>query len=434
MGAISLSKKINLITTVIIFLWISWLPTPLQVKAYLWIKMLMILAFIWMIASRTKELRSIFAWGDLPVLIFIICLGPSIFFAQFRTVAFGSYLDLAIPLFFIFYLVKEGVSSEGGFVFLAKAVSLISIFVALLAIFECWFATNPIYEYYVNNPFYQRYITGFVRPMSTQMHTVVLGTYLLGCLPFNFILFKQGRNFFKILGIAGIILNVTVIILTFSRGVFFGLTAMALVYLILQGNYRKAFIFLGGILLFILLCSYLPYPFSRFSAEGILFVDGGSLSAYLSERWIMVKNMVHQHPWSGIGLQHFRIRFDDYYQGIVKVPFEADYPGAMSVPLEFKVADNMYQTLLAETGVIGFLGFSVMAVYFLVAGYQQVRRLHYAWEKRTRLAAVLAVFAGFLVNLAAYDLFYWPGQYIYFCIIIGILAGYFKSGHQEPNL
>ncbi len=427
-------KNIDFISVAVIFLWISFFPTPLQEKFINAGRIFMALAFLAMIARRIKLIKSIFTLKDIPVLIFIAVLSLNIFSAEFSAVSFQAYLNLAIPMFFIYYLTKEGISRGNNFTYLAGVIALTSIFIAMLGVFESLFAFNPLYEHFIENPFYRRYITGFVRPMSTQMHTVPLGTYLLGCLPFNFILFKQKRQLFRLLGGIGIILNVTVIILTFSRGVFFGLTAMIVFYLLVQGNDRKALICLAGILIFVLGCAYLPYPFSRFSPEGILFDDGGVFSSYLSDRWSIVKNMLDIHPLTGVGLQHFRIHFDNFFTGTVKVPFELHSPGLLSVPFEFKVADNMYQTLLAETGLIGFLGFIALALYFLISGYKKGRSPGYPLKRRRQLFTVLAAFFGFLVNMAAYDLFYWPGQYIFFCIIIGILAGCFKDADMQDSL
>jgi O-antigen ligase len=422
-----LLKNIDFLSIVILFLWISFFPTPIQTKYYGFWKIFMGLAFFAMVVSKKKSLKAIFTLKDTPVLIFIAALSLNIFFAQFKTVSLITYLNLGIPLLCIYYLTKEAVSRGNNLVYLARVISLTGICVAMLGVFECLFAFNPIYEHFIENPFYHRYITGFVRPMSTQMHTVPLGTYLLGCLPFNFILFKQDRKLFRLLGVAGIVFNVAVIILTFSRGVFFGLVAMVIFYLFAQGNYRKAVLCIAWILIFVLVCAYLPYPFNRFSPEGILFEDGGTFSAYLADRWSIVKSMFAKHPLTGVGLQHFKIHFDDYYNGSVKVPFEPDFPGATQVPYEFKVTDNMYQTLLAETGIIGFLSFIALALYFLFTGYRTGRQPGYPLDRRLSLFAVLSVFFGFLVNMAAYDLLYWPGQYIYFCMIVGILAGYLKD-------
>lgn len=427
-----LLKHVDFISLAGIFLWISFCPVPLQEKFYISGKAVLLLAWLVLVVSRIKSLKSIFSSQDIPVLLFIAALSVNILFAPNKAVAWRSYWDLAVPLFLIYYLAKTATSRVKSIVYLSRVITLTGIFVALLGVYECLFAFNPLYEYGVANPFYHRYITGFVRPMSTQMHTVPLGTYLLGCLPFNFILLKQDRRNFRLWAATGIILSVTVIILTFSRGVFFALTAMLLFYLFSQNNYRKGFLYLVGILIFIIFCARLPYPFSRLSPEGIMFEDGGACSAYLADRWHIVKQMLHEHPFAGVGLQHFRLLFDRYFNGTVMVPLESDSPGALQVPFEFKVADNMYQTLLAETGIIGFAGFTVLVVYFLMTGLKSAKQVT-GW-RRLQLLAVLSGFIGFLVNMAAYDLFYWPSQYIHFCIMVGILAGFFMDSAKEAAL
>jgi hypothetical protein len=47
--------------------------------------------------------------------------------------------------------------------------------------------------------------------------------------------------------------------------------------------------------------------------------------------------------------------------------------------------------------------------------------------QKTRLFYVLIGFLGLLVNAAAYELFYWPSQYMFFCIYIGLIEAFFRQ-------
>jgi len=318
-------------------------------------------------------------------------------------------------MFLIYYLVKESFSLPLEFDILVKTISILSILVSLGGIFESLFAFNPIYEYFIENPYYQRYITGFVRPMSTQYNPVVLGSYLLGCLPFNFLLFKQGKSFFRLLGATAIVLNIVVIILTFSRGVLLGLITMIGFYIFAKKRYRLLAIFFIFLFIFIFICSYLPYPLNRFGKDQMTVANRGILSSYRLARWVMTGHIIMDYPLTGLGFQHFRLRFYEYY------PFQH------IIPYEFMIADNMYLTILAETGIIGFLGFLMFILYFLSKGYRQLLTLKHKPERREQLLIVLTAFVGLLINMGAYELFYWSNQYMYFCILIGCLGSFYRE-------
>ncbi len=59
----------------------------------------------------------------------------------------------------------------------------------------------------------------------------------------------------------------------------------------------------------------------------------------------MTFNMLKDHPFFGVGFKNFRVKFNRY-----KIDKNEN------TPMEFRIPDNMYLTLLAETGVVGFSG------------------------------------------------------------------------------
>ena len=409
-------KYLSLIAIIILFIWISFFPAPIQDQYHIASKVFLLLAFLVLLIRKRS---SIFKPNDFPLWFFLVAIGINGFFAQQRDIAFSTYLDLAIPMFLIYYLVSDSLSSQARFNLLAKIICISSILVALLAILETIFAFNPLYEYFIENPYYGRYITYFVRPMSTQFNPAPLGSYMLACLPFNLLLFKQSRNFLRLLGATGIVLNVVVIILTFSRGVFLGLIAMILFYLFSQRKYRSVAIFLVILIIAVFVCSYLPYPFSKFGIE--LTVGGGGItSTYRVNRCIMTQRILKDYPFVGLGFQHFRIRFYEFY------------PEKAIVPYEFMIADNMYLTLLAETGLLGFFGFLLFVFSFLKRGWKRLRVLNLASKERWQLLVVVAAFIGLLVSMVGYEFFYWPNQYILFCIIVGCIGAFcrWEEGYE----
>ncbi|MBM3245492.1 MAG: hypothetical protein FJZ15_06865, partial [Candidatus Omnitrophica bacterium] len=257
----------------VLFFWISFIPEPVQ-----WQYGFAMILFLVFNASAVvvKRGAGLFARSDFYVWIFIACIGANIFFASERYIAMKGYLNLALPMLLIYYIIKESVSFGRKFELLAKIISFCSILVALGGVLEAFFAFNPLYENWIKNPFYEALKNGFIHikpslaqpgfmsgcifsPASTQYHPTVLGSYLLGSLPFNFLLFRDDRPVLKLLGSTGLILGITVIILSFSRSAFLGLIAMIILYLLMQKRYCSVCLFFIFLFIFMILCSYLPH-------------------------------------------------------------------------------------------------------------------------------------------------------------------------------
>jgi O-antigen ligase len=363
-----------------------------------------------------------FRLNDYPLWIFLVAISINVFFAQQKNIAFKTYLNLVIPMFFI-YLLSEIFASSKNFDVLAKTICFSSILVSSGGILEFLFGFNPLYEHYIQNPYYTRFIFGLVQPMSTQFNPTPLAGFLLGCFPFCYLLYKRDGSFFRLLGATGVVLNAVVIFLTFSRCAFLGFIVMIVFYLFAQRKYRSLYIFFIILLTLVLTFSYLPYPFFRFGTHGL--IEHGILNIPRIERFNMALRMFKDHPLTGLGFQHFRIRFYEFY------------PHKDKIPYEFMIADNMYLTLLSETGIIGFLGFSMLIFSLLKKGWKQLKILDYSSSKRWQLLVSLMAFIGLLVDMGGYEFFYWPNQYIFFCIIIGCMQssilGIGDAVHMQSN-
>jgi len=402
-------KHFATIVIILLLVWISFFPAPIQQKYHLATKAFLLLSFVILLVRKRT---SVFKISDFPLWVFLIAIGLNVFFAQERNTAFKTYLDLAIPLFSIYYLVSADFSTESRFNILAKTICICSILVALIGIFEVLFAVNPVHKYFIKDAFYQRYtIAAIVRPMSTQYNPAPLGSYLLACLPFSFFLSKQGKGSFKFLGATGVVLNTAIIILTFGRSILLGLLAMALFYLLVQKSYRAIIVLSVVVCSFVLICNYLPYPYSKYGTRSMLG-DGGIQSTYHIDRRIMTQRIVKDHPLVGLGFQHFRIRFYEYY------------PCECEVPYEKRIADDMYLTILTETGIMGLLGFLIFMLSFLKRAWKKLNILN-SPQRRLQLLIVLAAFIGLLVSMGGYEFFYWTNQYIYFCVLVGLIGAFF---------
>ncbi len=90
------------------------------------------------------------------------------------------------------------------------------------------------------------------------------------------------------------------------------------------------------------------------------------------------------------------------------------------------IADNMYLTILAETGLAGSIGFIVLAGWLLVGAARRLRRSPRPPPAQLRLALCTMALIGLLVDMAGYEFFYWPNQYLHLMCIVGCMAALFR--------
>ncbi|KPK99070.1 MAG: hypothetical protein AMJ95_01260 [Omnitrophica WOR_2 bacterium SM23_72] len=411
-------EHVSLYFIIILFIWISFFPAPIQqsycIYTYIFLGAMFFIAF-------EKKRVSIFKSDYFPLWIFLITIGMNVFSAREKDVAFQTYLDLAIPLFCIYYTLSEGVTAK-QFDTLSKVICIVSIPVAFWGLLDFLLHTNWLYEYYIPNPYYQRITSGAaMRAFSTQFWSPPLGSYLIASFPFNLLLFQQNRPFFKIFGFIGMILCSTVIIMTLSRGVLLGFIAMVLFILYVNKKRHLLVIFLIIFCLFSLVCAYLYNPLNRLGFKQLLFLGRyASLSDYRFQRIFMAFQMVKDHLLTGVGFQHFRFLFNKYYTG------------ERIFAYELKIADNMYLTLLAETGILGFSGFLVFIFSVMRKTWSKIATLSNQSLNKKQLTLILCAIIGILVNMAAYELFYWPNQYIFFCILLGCINSLLKNKNAQP--
>jgi O-antigen ligase len=244
--------------------------------------------------------------------------------------------------------------------------------------------------------------------MSTQLNPAVLGSFLLGCLPFNFLLFKNKR--LRLFGIIGSLISVSVIMLAASRGVFLGLIVSLSLYLWMRKKLILLCFFLAGVISLIAVssCQRCPdlnrFGFSRFISGSYDSI----ISEYRINRVKMTARILKEHPFTGIGFGHFRARYDEFCD-----------KGESGEIEEFRIPDNMYLTFLAETGLIGTLGFLIFMFFLLKNGLMRLVALKD--RRKEELLIPLTALAGLLVNMGAYELFYWSNPYMLFCLICGFI-------------
>ena len=380
----------------VLFIFISVFPEPILTRYNSSIQIFLFLVFLDLWARKGN---SIFKLNSLPLWIYIISISLSSFFAINKEASFMIYLNITLPLVFIYYVISEEFEHKLFFMNLARIICISSIIVSILGAIETIFRFGPVYRYFIPNIYCQKLAGSFLKPVSTQMHPKVLASYLVYSLPFNFFLFKQGNPVFRVWGRIGMILNMLVIIMTFSRAALLGVIASTLVYLFIQKNYSLIRFLLAILLIFSFASSVLPSPFNVLSIENMIIDKWTSIFSIVSlTRFIIALDIIGRHPFVGLGFKNERI-----------------------------ILDNTYFTIPATTGIIGFLGFMIFILYLIRIARKKIYALDQNSSERMFLLAVFMSFIGLLIDVMGYDFIYWPNPYLYFCILVGCIAAFSKE-------
>ena len=388
-------KYLTNICFIVLFAWISFFPQPIQDR-YAILTRAFLCIFLFILFLDKNHRKHLFSFKDWPLWLFLAGISLNIISAVDKGAALKTYIYLAVTFAIVFYIGKAIFYHERDRKFISIVICACSGLVAFIGLLEFYFGRNVLYEHFISNPFYQRYIHS--RVMSTQLHASVCGSFLLGCLPFNFFLFKDKKPVLRATGIVSFLLSIFVIFLTFARGVFLGLVVFLSFYLWKKNKKAYFFMFILSVIFLMLICSFQNLSIARrFGFEGIVFGYGDSIfSGYRLERYKISLDMIKDHPFSGVGLNNFRIRFNEYCSDNLKG----------KEMYEFMIPDNMYLTLLTESGIIGLSGFLIFLFFIF---------------KKSRSIILTGGLLGLLVNMGSYELFYWNNPFILLCLIFGFI-------------
>ena len=348
--------------------------------------------------------------------IFLVTLGLN--FCENKPIAVNYYTLIILPIPFLYFSIHS--KGKEFIPYLAWIFFVFGFCIAAIGILEIIFRKNIIYELWINNYFYERFIHDTPRIMSTQMHPTVFGSFLLGCIPFSYFLFLYARKPFKILIAAVIIMLILGVIFSFSRGNILGLAILSITYLLLikRIKYMK-FIIVGLAVLIIVSSTFLSnqFNFSRFSTHALTSKWWRSEK----EKGTIAFKMLKDHPFTGAGLKHYHLNFDRYSSENYK-QIEQDLIKKGKNYKEWRIADNMYFSILAETGLLGFSSFILLLFLLFKNSLVSIKKIENIKE-RAFLAANLSAIVGLLVSMNTYDLFYWIAPSLLFWFLIGSLRG-----------
>jgi len=404
-----------LVFIVIFMAWLSFIPETLQARFLPSIKY-SLLSFLflslWLHGFRCRE--YFFKKQDIFIWLYFIVLLAGLRNPLDKGMAIGYYKDLIILGGSVYFLARHTINRSNCRIVLKFLVAF-SFIVAFIGILEMIFGKNIIYEKYVDNYYYIRTINQ-KRMMSTLMNSNILGCYLLACAPLAYYFYSNTKDTVK-KGIYLLIFISVVIsmLLTFSRGTWIAGLLTLSVYMLLKKRKKMLILIWGGFILFTILVSFLPdgYFKRRFSAPDLVkYVR----FEHRTTQYFVTANMLKEHPFVGIGLHNYRKVFDRYSK--------------KELYNEVKIPDSIYLMHLAETGIIGFLGFFMFLFVILRKGILFLKNNNDRKDDRI----FLFVFIGFLAllfNMASFDGFLWHTPFYLFWIFAGILVSLSSKGQNE---
>lgn len=224
-------------------------------------------------------------------------------------------------------------------------------------------------------------------------------------LPFSFFLFMYEKSFIKkMLYLTALILAISSIVASFSRGGFVGLLAVLAVIWLFSPKKILSLLFIG----LLATVTYYYADQKYWSEMSTVTNTEESTAKQRIDSWTAAWNMFKDNPL-GVGGGNFMARFPEYQ------------PEGMSRNMWGREAHSLFFTLLSELGIAGVLIYSLLLFYNL-RDINWLRKLKEYPDDDIRYVyylslAFIASFAGYFVSGAFLSVLYYP-HYFYFTAII----------------
>jgi O-antigen ligase len=404
-----ISGNLFYLTFLFLFFWLSFFSFPAY-EDY-WKIILGILIFILIISfyARKGNLKDFFSTnGEIFLWLYVIVSLLGVFGVKDKNIALNYYFMFIVPAPILYFLFKNEfvlIKNKSHFFLF---ICICALIVALIGIAEFITKKNIIYSHIIHNIFFECF-NREGRIMSTQFIPQVLGTYLAGCLPFTFyFIFKSKGLFTRIICVICSALIVVAIIATFTRGVFLAVFFSSLLYAFFKNKKMLLIIFLISLIL-VLIFTFASVSFTGSSLKRLSF---GSLTkggiARFDRFWAAIL-MAKDHPFKGVGLGNYKLFFDTY-----------DYNQRLAFVFYDKNADNMFLTILAESGIFTVIFFIFFLFYLFKKCYNHIKLKELNSEIILSLAtAILAILFSSVFTL---DALYWPSPLYMFWMFCGMLT------------
>jgi len=409
--------KIILIFAVFFVIWISFIPEPLKLKYNISVKLVLNVLLALSLLRHRSDLADYFIYKNKLFWIYIFLFSLNIWFAKDRLTAYGYYSDfiiIAVPIYFL--MINEFKAEH-----IKKILYLLcscAAFVSLIGFLEMILKSNMIYEKFIYNYYYGRFIVQG-RMMSTLIHPNILGSYFIGCIPLSFYFYKnETRDRARYVNLAIFLFVLSGAFLTFSRGTWFA--CLIMISIVMLAKRRIAWlIFIWAVVLLSSLIVSQPFISENFRYRfGMEYLWEYLKSGHRTKAYIATARMIEQHPFVGVGLNHYRMLFSQYLN--------------VNLPREVIIPDSIYLMHLAEAGLLGFAGFIIFLTSVIKKGFYCLRNLN--GDFRDMSFAILVGFTALLFNMAFFDGFLWKTSFYLFWLFAGILGALYKDSYSSATL
>jgi O-antigen ligase len=311
-------------------------------------------------------------------------------------------------------------------IFIEFSVGIATI-VAIYGIYEFLTNSNPIFgDFYVN---YNRYYNGPDRASSSLGNPVVLGTYLVICLPFAMGQIREPGKSKWVHRRRGFSLGILCLALVFTqtRGAWFAAMLIFFSYWKIGKDPYKGKNWLEWVLVCVLIFLFLQ-PFFNLSVdiwnihwvkrilleriENIAILDQAKV--YRFEQYKIVFSILKENPLLGLGFGQYTSLLGEYKTS--------------SLPdIGVRTTDNMYLMILAETGTAGISAFLVFfGGIFKHIWENSPEKISGNWP-----AICQAFLFGFLAHMLFWDGLNHPNIRIGFWIMMGVVVFVMKNGKSQ---
>jgi len=400
---------------VLFIAWISFFPEPIQNQYKIWVIYFLGVILILSLAREQFGFKKYFFRPAAAFFfLYLLLLSLNIWFSKDHQASLNFYIDFVLRASLVFFVFKNETKLDGLkriFYVLFICAGIVSFF----GLLEMFFSTNVLYKYFLQNPFYSRFIGK--RIMSTLVHPNILGAYLLVCIPLASYFYWHAQTYKRRL------LNLTVLcfiaagaLLSFSRGTWIAGILMFSFWLWQKGKFKRILYIWLGFLTWSALASLSLFGQGFARRFGIVRLFYYLRFSHRAKNYHVTWEMLKEHPFVGIGLDCYRKFFGQYSN--------------LRFSEEVKVPDSIYLMHLAETGLLGFLGLLLLLGYVLGRAWKIYKRLE--TKEREFIFAVLLGFIGLIVNMASFDGFLWKTPFYLFWIFLAVLSA--MGEIKQPTL
>jgi len=345
---------------------------------------------------------------NFTILAYLIICFVSIFFSSNIKISSRAFFAKTIQSLAFFLVVAETLNTD------RRVKNLISVFFAsaLLLGIDGIFQHFTHKDFIRNRPYY-----GLPRIHATFSTSNDFGCYLTAIIPFALIsiLDKSRTKIFRFSSLFLFLVLFVCLILTISRGAWFGLISTML---FMSAWIRPLGVFLIAIALFIIATHQFYYPVLRERLSNFfIFSDHSSMDRRMI--WEAAWKMIMHNPLLGLGLGTFMFNFKEYV--VEGYPFDIPY------------AHNCYLQMGAEIGIIGLSSFLFILMLFFFRGIRilNLNQQTFSWYI---LLASLASVLGYCVQMAVDTNFYSLDLGMLFWLLLGLGVAATKIVGQESKV